>query len=225
MKKRAAFLAGIGLILTLITANFETSVAQVDAASLHFDTLLGNPELVNMIQAKEEKKNFIYVKPDPVKSEKIASEFFVGWAGGVLIGVIGLWPGGAGGDPSAAAGGYLIASNLGSALGVCLIGNTDNDKGSYLATLGGSLAGSLIAYLLVKDSHSFWPWLVIFHPSQAAGATAGFNFSRKKIVEVPSGAWLNLNDGRLSMAFPRVNLSTDSKSSSSYKVNLFQAKF
>lgn len=225
MKKIKVLIVGIGLSLSLITVDFETSMAQVDTALSGLNLPSGNSQLVDGTQSKQVKKNFIYMKPDPVKPDKIATEFFVGLAGGVLIGVIGLWPGGSGGGPSTAAGGYLIASSIGSTLGVKLIGNTNGERGSGLATLGGSLAGSLMAYQIVKHSHSPLLWLALFNPLQAAGATVGFNLTRKKKVEVPSGALLNLSEGRLSMVFPQVNLSLDSKSSSSYKVNLFQANF
>jgi hypothetical protein len=98
--------------------------------------------------------------------------------------------------------------------------------------LGGSLTGSLVGgglvFLLYKANHgegSPAPYFFIAAVAQTTGAVIGFNHSRKKKVEAPSGVLLNLNDGRLSMAFPQVNLSSDSKSSSSYKVNLFQAKW
>jgi hypothetical protein len=61
--------------------------------------------------------------------------------------------------------------------------------------------------------------------AQAGGATLGFNASRKRRVEAPSGALLNLDEGKLALAFPQLNLSQDSSNPSEYKVNLLQANF
>ena len=193
------------------------------------------------------KDGAVYLKPGPLKPGKVAGEFLLGGAGALLLG---LAAGSIGsgvahsensdgfGVPDVGAGlapalGYLLGSNLGCALGVYLIGNSGGETGSFAATFGGSLAGGLLTGGLVvavaqanKNNHISSPALVIAATvGQTAGAVLAFNSTRKKRVQVSSGALLNLNEGKLAVSFPRVNISPDSKSSSSYKVNLFQTKF
>jgi hypothetical protein len=246
MKKAICLLTGLGLGLILLAGAPEKSLAQAESVVFRTDTLEGGQVIIRQpVEIKAEPaKGFIYAEPDPVKPEKIAGEIFVGGGAALLLGVLGAGLGYAmtyngnrdewfntSGVPGAVVG-YAITSNIGCALGVYLIGNSGNEKGSFSATLGGSLTGSLVGgglvFLLYKANHgegSPAPYFFIAAVAQTTGAVIGFNHSRKKKVEAPSGALLNLDNGRLSLSFPKVNLSTDSKSSSSYKVNLFQAKF
>lgn len=192
----------------------------------------------------ETEKGLIYAEPDPVQPGKIAGEIMVGGVAATLGGILGAGLGYAvtyngnrnewfntSGAPGAVVG-YAIASNLGCALGVYLIGNSGNEKGSFSATLGGSITGSLVGgglvFLLYKANHgkgSSAPYFFVAAVAQTTGAVIGFNSSRKKKVEAPSSALFNLDNGRLSLAFPQVNLSNANFSASSYKVNLFQAKW
>ena len=246
MKKLMVLLAGIGLGLILVAGGSEVSIAQEKQITFRADTLLGDQVVIHqpVVVKAETGKGFIYVEPDPVQPGKIAGEVFVGGGAGLLLGVLGAGLGYAvtyngnraewfntSGVPGAVVG-YAIASNIGCALGVYLIGNSGNEKGSFSATLGGSITGSVVGgglvFLLYKANHgegSPAPYYFIAAVAQTTGAVIGFNHSRKKKIEAPSGALLNLDNGRLSLTFPQVNLSTDSKSSSSYRVNLFQAKF
>jgi len=143
--------------------------------------------------------------------------------------------------------GYLVGSNLGSATGVCLVGNSGGEKGSYWASLGGSILGTLLGSLFAgaiargsnddsevvplvlltgsNDDDSGVLPLFVLSAAQASGATIGFNATRKRKVEMPSGAMLNLKDGNLAFAFPQVNTSQDAFNSNCYKVNFFKANF
>jgi len=246
MKKIMVFITGLGLGFILIIGGSEKSAAQVESVAFRTDTLNGGQIIIRqpVVVKAETEKGIIYAEPDPVKPEKIAGEVFVGGGTALLLGVLGAGLGYAmtyngnrdewfntSGVPGAVVG-YAITSNIGCALGVYLIGNSGNEKGSFSATLGGSLTGSLVGgglvFLLYKANHnegSPAPYFFIAAVAQTTGAVIGFNHSRKKKVEAPSGALLNLDNGRLSLAFPQVDLSTDSKSSSSYRLNLFQAKF
>jgi hypothetical protein len=129
--------------------------------------------------------------------------------------------------------GYLVGSNIGSATGVYVVGNSGGEKGSYWASFGGSLLGTFVGALfasaldqeLVDDNSGFIPLFVI-GAAQAGGATLCFNATRKKRVEMPSaGAMLNLKDGNLAFAFPQVNVSQDTFNSNCYKVNFFEVNF
>lgn len=246
MKKITVLLARLGLGLILLAGAPEKSLAQVESVVLRTDTLKGSEVIFRQpVEVRAESaKGFIYAEPDPVRPEKIAGEVFAGGGAALLLGVLGAGLGytityngnrgewfNTSGVPGAVVG-YAIASNIGSALGVYLIGNSGNEKGSFSATLGGSITGSLVGgglvFLLYKANHnegSSAPYFFIAAVAQTTGAVIGFNHSRKKKVEAPSGALLNLDNGRLSLDFPKVDLSTDSRSSSSYKLNLFQAKW
>jgi len=243
MKKIMFFLAGLGLALILTAGNFENCLAEEkDSVSRRYTFSSDSPETLSL--EERAKNNSIYLKPGPVKPEKVVGEFLLGGVGAVLVGGIGSGigynitydPGEDGwmnfsGLPGAIVG-YLVGSNVGCATGVYLIGKSGGEKGSYPATLGGSLAGTLvgglIAISLFKDSdddEALFPF-VVFTAAQAGGATTGFNLSRKgKKIETSSEALLNLNDEKLSLAFPEVDIFQDNLGSDNYKVNLFHATF
>jgi len=246
MKKLTVLLAGLGLGLILLAGAPEKCSAQAESVVFRTDTLEGGQVIIRqpVVVKAATGKSFNYAEPDPVQSGKIVGEVFAGGGAALLLGVLGARLGYAmtynvnrdqwvntSGVPGAVVG-YAVTSNLGCALGVYLIGNSGDEKGSFSAALGGSITGSLVGgvlvFLLSKANHnegSPAPYFFIAAAAQTTGAVIGFNHSRKKKAEAPSGALLNLNDGRLSMAFPQVNFITDSKSSRSFKVNLFHAKF
>lgn len=241
MKKLTILLAGFGLGFILAASEFENLSAAEKGIDSHIDTLLGGQVIINQPVEMEAKRNFIYIEPGPVKSDKIAGEIFAGGAGALLGGVLGAGIGysltykenegdwfNLSGVPGAVVG-YTIASNLGCALGVYLIGNSGDEKGSFGDAFGGSLVGSLLggglAYLVAKTEKDVdgipYRYAIFVVAGQATGAIIGFNHSRKKKAEIPSEGLLNINDGKLSLAFPQVDISKDSH----YKVNLFQVKF
>ncbi len=241
MKKLTIFLTGLGLGLVLFAGSFETSQAQEKSSVFQKTTLLSDSLRAPSLQERVDN-NSNYLKPGPLKPGKVVGEFALGGLGAVVAGVAGGvigfnitydeaddgwmnfsgWPG--------AVAGYLVGSNLGSAAGVYLIGNSGSERGSYVAALGGSFLGTLVggvtAIALLKDDDEGTLPFAVFTSAQVTGATIGFNLSRKgRRIEGYSEALLNLNDGKLAMAFPQVDVSQDSFSSNQYKVNLFQAKF
>ena len=241
MKKLSVFLTGLWISLILITGSFETSLAEGNRTASQIDTLLDGQVIVRQPIEEKAKKNFILVEPGPVKSDKVVGEIFAGGAGALLGGVLGAGIGysltykenegdwfNLSGVPGAVVG-YAIASNLGCALGVYLIGNSGDEKASFGDAFGGSVAGSLLggglAYLIAQTDKEAdgisYEYAVFIVAGQATGAIIGFNHSRKKKAEIPSEGLLNINDGKLSLAFPQVDISKDSD----YKVNLFQVKF
>jgi len=241
MKNLTVLLAGFGLGLILAVCEFENSSAVEKGIDSHIDTLLDGQVIVRQPIEEKAKKNFILVEPGPVKSDKVVGEIFAGGAGSLLVGVLGAGIGysltynenegdwfNLSGLPGAVIG-YAIASNLGCALGVYLIGNSGDEKGSFGDAFGGSLVGSLLggglSYLIAqtdKDTDGIpYEYAVFVVGGQVTGAIIGFNHSRKKKAEIPSEGLLNINGGKLSLAFPQVDISKDSD----YKVNLFQAKF
>jgi len=241
MKKLTVFLMGLGLGLVLIAGSFETSLAEEKSSVFQTNALLSDSLRAQSLQERIDN-NSNYLKPGSLKAGKVAGEVLLGGVGavaaGVAAGVIGFhitydeaedgwmnfsgWPG--------AIAGYLVGSNLGSAAGVYLIGKSGDEKGSFFATVGGSLVGTLVggatAVALITDNDEGTLPFAVFTTAQVTGATIGFNLSRKgKRTDAYSDAVLNLNDGKLAVAFPQVDVSQDSFSSGKHSVNLFQAKF
>lgn len=241
MKKSTVFLTGLGLGLVLVAGSFETSQAK-EKSSVFQKTALSGDSLGAQSLQQRVNSNSNYLKPSPAKPVKVAGELLLGGVGALLAGtaggIIGFnitydegnddwmnfsgWPG--------AIAGYLVGSNLGSAAGVYLIGNSGGEKGSYVAALGGSFVGTLVggvtAVALIRDNDEGTIPFAVFTAAQTGGATIGFNLSRKgRKIDGYSEALLNLNDGKLAFAFPQADVSKDSFSSAEYKVNLFQAKF
>jgi hypothetical protein len=242
MKKRMVLLAGFGVIL--LAGCWGDSAAQETSSLLSANAQLVDSSDTLSLQEKAEK-SFGYMKAGPADPGKVGCEFLVGGLGAIVGGTLCARVGfntfteGSGGclgccDVGGMIGGlvgYLIGSNVGSATGVYIVGNSEGEKGSYWAGLGGSLLGTLVggafavAILRGSDDDSGLAPLSILTAAQAGGATIGFNATRKRSVEVPSGAMLNLKDGELALALPQVSVSQDCLNSNLYEVNVFEANF
>lgn len=243
MKRTAVLLAGLGLIL--LAGSWENSLAQNGNSILPGHAQSIDSSVASSLQERTEK-NFAFVKAGPVKPGKIAGELLAGSVGAVTGGTILalLGAGALSGDDDGwvdagqilgALVGYFFGSNLGSAAGVCLVGNSGGEKGSFKASFGGSIFGTLVGGMISaamvratensgKEASGFAAILVL-SGAQAGGATIAFNTSRQKKVEVPSGAIFNLEEGKLALAMPQVDISSDSFKSGVYKVNIFEASF
>jgi len=142
----------------------------------------------------------------PLSGERIAGEVLAGGLGGFAGGLLGaITTGGCTGDtfgrfPTVEAYimsiGYLLGSILGSAYGVYAIGSTDNETGSFLATLAASSVGlipgffpdfpkSILTSVFPGDrvdwetgkiSGGLNYWFLLGPP---IGATIGFNLTRR----------------------------------------------
>lgn len=239
MKKLMVLLAGFGVIL--LAVGVENSLAQ-DSQSVFSKRALSDDSLRALSSQAKAKTHFIYVDPGPAKPGKVAGEFLAGGFGSVVFGAVGVrvgysmtYDGGDGflnfsGLPGAIAG-YLVFSNLGCAAGVTLVGNTGGEKGSYFAAFGGSCLGTLTGGLLAmsilraSDDDSALGAFLLLTAAQSGTATLLFNQTRKRKMEAPSGALLNLYKDQLSLAPPQVNVSQDTPGSLEYRISLFQANF
>ncbi len=242
MKKLIILFAGFGLIL--LAGCWESISAKDKDSVLPGYIQPIDSSMVSTLQERAEK-NFAYVKADPADPGKVAGEMMAGGLGAIMGGVVfgkvgfGLASDGGGGgfgccDVGGLIGGlvgYLVGSNMGSATGVCLVGNTGGEKGSFWAGFGGSLLGTLVGGICAAalardlDDDSGTAPLFVLTAAQAGGATLGFNATRKKKVEVPSGAMLNLKDDKLTLALPEVNAYPDSFGSANLRIDIFQANF
>jgi hypothetical protein len=230
MKKLMALLVGFAVIL--LAGGLENSLAQ-DGQSVLSRYAFSDDSLKALSLQANAEKHFVYVEPGPANPGKVAGEFLFGGIGSVICGAFGAQVGynmthkeedgflNFSGLPGAIVG-YFLLSNLGCAAGVSLVGNTGEERGSYWASFGGSIAGTLIGGLCAigiasaSEYESDWAPAVVFVAAQAGGATMGFNATRKRKVEAPSGAMLNLNDSRLTLAFPQVSAYPDSFGSANF---------
>ncbi len=196
-----------------------------------------------------------YGKP-PLSKERIVNEILAGGAGGVALGLVGMFVGaGLGGlfcdedetdedvstlffpvfDEEFLCGlkfvlvGAIAGYALGTPVGVYLAGSTGDQTGSFLSALIGSVAalgGVLVASQGDMDQNieefMFWAAPPIF-------ATIGFNLTRryKSPIAESETALINLRDGRMSLAVPRVYLRPDSfgRGSLSQSVDLLKVRF
>jgi hypothetical protein len=240
MKRLVVLLIGLGVILAV---GYQHDVLAQNADSLFLKQIqtIDSSESVSLKQRAE--KNFAYIKAGKANPTKIGSEFLVGGLSSMVCGGIGAFLGfnltydenadewfNFTGLPGAIAG-YLVASNVGCAGGVTLVGNSGGERGSYWASLGGSVVGTVVGGLLAlaivresDDDINETPFIILT-VAQAGGATIGFNATRKRKIEVPSGALLNLDEDKLSLAFPQVNVTSDSFGSTNLRIELLQANF
>ncbi len=239
MKKLTVLLAGFGVIL--LAGCWQDCTAQVRGS-----ILTGVPQVTDSSETlsleERAEKNFAYIKAGPADPGKVAGEMVVGSlgaaTGGAMLALLGygaLRDGDGCCDLGGAIGalaGYMVGSNVGAATGVYVVGNSGGETGSFWAAFGGSLlgtlAGGVLSSVIMKDSENdapAWAALLLITGAQAGGATLCFNATRKQRVEVPSGSLLNLKDGRLALAVPKVNVTRDGFNSGCYKVNLFRVNF
>jgi hypothetical protein len=243
MKKIVVILAGLVLGMILLIRNTENSLA-VEEDSFFGGSQIISDDSIRIVSLREKAKdNSFYLEMGSAEGERVTGEFFSGALGAALSGCLGAKIGyemGHEKDPGwfdegsfeGGVWGYLIGSNLGCVTGVYLAGNLGRKKGSYLAAFGGSLVVTLLATPLVisiadkSDVNEILGPLALFTIAEAAGATVGFNLSKKsKKTETSSQALLNVNNGELNLTFPQVNVSLNSFGLTNYRINLFQAKF
>lgn len=127
--------------------------------------------------------------------------------------------------------GYL----LGSAVGVYSVGDTDTETGSFLAALGGSVvglaAGLAAGGLVVKglnDPQSSVAFVLTGILGPPVGATIGFNATRRyKTPSPPENGLINIKDGRMRLATPKIYLQPDplDKKTLIHNVDLVRATF
>jgi hypothetical protein len=242
MKRLCVLLIGLGVILAA-GCQHDVLAQSTDSLFLMQIQSIDSSESASLKQRAE--RNFAYIKAGPANPAKVSGEVLVGGLGAVVGGSIcaGIGFGlGSEGDCNGfccfdeggiigALVGYAVGSNLGSATGVYVVGNSGGDKGSYWASLGGSLLGTAlggvcaIAILRGSDDDAGALSLFVLTAAQVGGAAIGFNATRKRKVEVPSGALLNLDEDKLSLAFPQVNVSPDFFGKANFRIDLFQANF
>ncbi len=98
-----------------------------------------------------------------------------------------------------------IAYPVGCAAGAAMVGNSETEKGSFWATLGGSAAGAAVAVSLVAIT-DISELSVLYFILPAAGAVIGHNLTRHR-VSPPGNALLNFSEGRISAGIPSLKLS------------------
>jgi hypothetical protein len=128
---------------------------------------------------------------------------------------------------------------LGSSAGVYIIGDTDTETGSFLATAIGSSIGtivitSLVVYMQKTTVHSSEGNINILFlaclgsPLPSVFGSIGFNMTRKyRFYPTPETALINFRDGRISLAFPKISFYRDrsNKEFLTPKISLINASF
>ncbi len=142
----------------------------------------------------------------PLKVENMAREIFSGGACGFLGGILGVGTGvfvetkifGSSGE-FAGFGGLIIGGGLGiilgSTMGVCMIGNSREERGSFLVTLLGSFVGFLATSNNIAERG---PALLFL--GTPIGGTIGFNLTRRyRRMPGLKTAFINIEKGGMSI--------------------------
>ena len=160
------------------------------------------PDVEKEKLVKPSMKNL--VKP-PTNFGKITVEILGGFGAGTLIGIGGALIGYQDMDdhemlsvaPVGPILGFVIAYPIGATIGVYLVGNTGNETGSFVATLGGGILGGALGLFLGYG--------IGMIPCAPIGATIGFNATRRyKNLPPPETGFINYRDNRLSLAVPSI---------------------
>ena len=121
----------------------------------------------------------------------------------------------------------VAGPSLGSSCGVYLVGNIGNETGSFLRTLGVSAGVAAIGVLSIFGGAE--PGFLLLALGPPIGATIGFNRTRR--YDSPPAesetALINVRDGQMSFAIPRVYFRPDSfgRGNLSQSVDLVQIRF
>jgi hypothetical protein len=129
--------------------------------------------------------------------------------------------------------GALVGCISGNTLGVYTVGNSGNETGSILATLGGSIlgigAGIAAGVIVAHISETVASVSFLSIPSIGAiGATIGFNLTRRyKSPPASEAALINLSDGQMILALPTIYFRPDPSDGRrlSQSVDLVRVKF
>ena len=195
-------------------------------------------ELLNLAYAQDQLQP--REKP-PLHAGRIAAEIFVGGAGGVGLGFVGVRVGYSLAD---CAKGFLdlcglgegiiggmIGYVLGSAIGVYIIGTGGNETGSFATTLVGSIVFPIVVgggAIVAKDAMNIndvkQPWEAIATVAAGAlppiGATIGFNrFRRYDASFTTRSALININSGQTALAVPQLTFRPEPS------INLLKVRF
>jgi len=178
------------------------------------------------------------VEKPPLSTARIAGEVLAGATGGFALACVGWWIGGdyppIGPDESRRLSDdrslILYVSGFGSIAGVYMIGELGDETGSFLATFGGSViglfVGALVLWGLELKDVSEAVAIGQFFVSPSIAAAIAFNLTRR-YDSTPKTALINLRDGQMSPAIPRVYLRPDSsgKGNLSQNVDLLRIGF
>ena len=131
--------------------------------------------------------------------------------------------------------GFNIGWVSGNAIGVYLVGNIGNEKGSFLATLVGSALGSVVgltswwsSVAITESEGVLYLGALISLLGSPIGALAGFDLTRTyDTPPAESEALINFRRGQMNFAVPRVYLRPDSfgSGSLSQRVDLVRMRF
>jgi hypothetical protein len=236
MKKSIYRVMRLGLSLVLLICVFGNSMAEEKGLAFQRDALKDNS--LKMLLVNETAKNDpMNMEPEPTKPGRVGGELILGSAGAIVSGTGGALIGGST-SLGGAVGGYLIASTLGAATGVYLIGNHGDKRGSFNSTLRGSVMGTLVGggvvFVIARVtnnigacSHDFVvSSVLIITTLQAAGATIGYNHYRRGTkIQTSPPALFSFTNGKLRWAYPAITISSHANCLAASSVSLFQADF
>jgi hypothetical protein len=165
----------------------------------------------------------------PLKFKKICKEFISGELMGVVFGIFGALIGSkvAEKDDEIYSYGLIGAYSsyiFGNSLGVYATGNDGEEKGPFLAALGGALVGAMIGgcSFYQSDLKGFGIYSLVFAPP--IGSIVGFNLFRRA-REIDRIAFINYDQGMLKLSLGQVAIHYDRYSKPVFNFHLIQTQF
>mgnify|MGYP006289347149 CR=1 FL=1 len=167
----------------------------------------------------------------PLSSLRIGGEFVTGVGSGIIIGggsgFLGYSIAMANGAPVEFGSiayfglGFIIGYPIGNTIGVYLIGNIGDETGDFWNTLFGSIIGSVGGVFLRMSGSTFLPYMIL----APLGATIGFNLSRRYDQSIKSNAFLNYEENKLTINFPKYYYRYTRKNRACITINIIQFNF
>lgn len=218
MKKCLLIFIALSILVTGCTSKYVVPTEQVlqepekykivavtttDGEIVEFDPPAGViKDSIIVGHTKDSLQRFIpFSEVKSIYSSKM-SKVFYGFLTGSLTGIgaamigAGIVTLGGGGEEEANTGaniGLFTGYVIGSAFGVYIVGDTDEETGLFWATFVGSLAGGCL-----------------FVVPAPIGATIGFNATRKyKTPPAPETGLLNFRNGEIALGVPTIHLQPD----------------
>jgi len=242
----------VALVLSVLILSFS---ATVYAQEIYTSILLRHCRAPMFIQLSDQaylsgetdvESGVPQLEKPPLSNGRIAREILVGGVGALAVTIISHpllesfddpRPGYEVKRPFLALSTFLLVtagSTLGSACGVYIVGNIGNETGSFRATLGGSAIGAGAFFVWLATGHPWSPSLdlralIACILAPPIGATIGFNLTRR--YDSPPAesetALINVRNGRMSLAVPRVHFRIDSfgRGGLSQNVDLLRVRF
>jgi len=179
-------LVTILIISLLLVAGPERSHAEETGLILPRLRYMSMTERIDTLKLSQSQIEKLRDTKPPLSGPKVAGELLLGTIAGAGA-ALGIGTAGGGGSVGGALVGAAIGFPLGISTGIYAVGTTEDQTGSFQATMAGTLIGTLCSAGIIASQQNRDPFIWSSLILAPIGGTIGFNLTRR-YRELPSGS-------------------------------------